>query len=614
MSFADPAVARTLALPVNRWGGNHTDRYNWRIDTWNTGADWFFENIAGCWWDCVDDPPADPSQGYRRIVDGDRATGAQTLLTLPMVGWVAKEAAYRQPLPCSFPVTAFPLQWSFDSTTTGVCGDGLASDGQTRLLADPALVNERSDAQLSADWIADIKARYGAGAVRWYGLGNEPALWDETHRDVHPQPTTSGELLSRSIALATVVKDADPGAQVLGLSEWGWPHYFESAAEEAGRPDPAKPAGVPLVGWFLDGMRAAGEARGQRLLDYLDLHYYRQGGSSTDVTRSLWDPAYVDPSWIGERIALIPRMRAWVEAHYPGTRLALSEYDLSVGDPVTDTLIQADTLGIFARERVDMAVRWDPPAPGDPVLDAFRVYRDYDGAGSRFGETWVHSGSADQSLVAVYGARRGSDGSLTILLVNKSGQPRSSALTLGGLPPAGRRAAQTWSWTAAAPALAQGADVALAGDGATTVELPARSLTLLVVPEDRSDDVVVPPPSAPPVPRITPRPPGPAPGSALPADRQAGRRRALEIGLPPKRRCIRGTTLRFKLRSPNGKRIRSARVGLRGRRAQRLVGRQLARPVVIRRLPRGSFAVKVHLQLAGERRTHAIERSYTRCR
>ncbi len=79
MSFADPQLAAEIGLPLNRWGGNTTDRYNWRIDTWNTGWDWYFENTSGCWnsadnW--CEHPPSDPSQGYRRILDGDRAVGA----------------------------------------------------------------------------------------------------------------------------------------------------------------------------------------------------------------------------------------------------------------------------------------------------------------------------------------------------------------------------------------------------------------------------------------------------------------------------------------------------------------------------------------------------------
>ncbi|WP_160165522.1 glycoside hydrolase family 44 protein [Conexibacter woesei] len=629
MSFADPAVARELALPLNRWGGNHADRYNWRIDTWNTANDWYFENVAGCWPGCSA-PPAEPAQAYRRIIDGDQATGAQTLLTLPMVGWVAKQAAYSQPLPCSYPIGDFPSQESFDRWN-GVCGNG-RDTARNPLTANPALANEPSDERLSAAWIADIRARYGAGAVRFYGLGNEPGLWDETHRDVHPAPTTSAELLSRSIALAAAVKDGDPGAQVLGFSEWGWPNYFKSAAEEAGRPDPAKPAGVAMAAWFLDGMRAAGEVRGERLLDYLDLHYYRQGDETTDVTRSLWDPTYVDPSWIGQPIQLLPRMRAWVDQHYPGTKLALSEYDLSVSDPFLSTLIQADTLGIFARERVGLAARWDPPGPASVERDAFRVYRNYDGAGGRFGDTWVRSVSDDQARVAVYAAQRSGDGALTVLLVNKSSQPQSSPLTVSGRGGAGGAAVQSWSWSRAAPTLARGADVALAAEGQpTTLALPPRSLTLLVVPAGSAGGGggggggtgeggtgggtgagvgagTRAPPSV-----------GGRPGAA-PVGRAegAGQSPAALIGLPPNRRCIRTSTLRFRLRSPvRGRRIRSARVvvgGPRARGGKRLSGRQLARPVVIDRLPRGRFTVTVHIQLAGERGAKVASRRYARCR
>lgn len=611
MSFADAGVARELALPLNRWGGNHTDRYNWRIDTWNTANDWYFENVAGCWPGCSA-PPAEPAQAYRRIVDGDRATGAQTLLTLPMVGWVAKQAAYSQPLPCSYPSGTFPSQQSVDPWN-GVCGNGRDRSGNP-LTADPALANEPSDEQLSAAWIADIRARYGPGAVRFYGLGNEPGLWDETHRDVHPAPTTSAELLGRSIALAAAVKDGDPGAQVLGFSEWGWPNYFMSAAERAGRPDPAKPTGVAMAAWFLDGMRAAGEARGERLLDYLDLHYYRQGGETTDVTRSLWDPAYVDPSWIGQPIALLPRMRAWVDEHYPGTKLALSEYDLSVSDPYLSTLIQADTLGIFARERVGLAARWDPPGPASVERDAFRVFRNYDGTGGRFGDTWIRSVSGDQARVAVYGAQRSGDGALTVLIVNKSSQPQSSPLTLSGLP--GATAAQAWSWSRAAPSLARGADVALAAAGQpTTLALPPQSLTLLVAAAPGPAGPAGTPPDA--APRTPPAGEG---ARRRPPPRRAVRTPPLadRFGLPSNRRCIRSSTLRFTLRSPlRGRRIRSARVVLGGPRArggQRFSGRRLSRPVVIRRLPRGGFTVTIHLRLAGERGTRVASRRYARCR
>ena len=43
MNGADPALRAELRLPIDRWGGNDKERYNWRIATKNTGKDWFSE-------------------------------------------------------------------------------------------------------------------------------------------------------------------------------------------------------------------------------------------------------------------------------------------------------------------------------------------------------------------------------------------------------------------------------------------------------------------------------------------------------------------------------------------------------------------------------------------
>jgi len=41
MSSADEALAAELGLPVNRWGGNATTRYNWQNNTSNRVSDWY---------------------------------------------------------------------------------------------------------------------------------------------------------------------------------------------------------------------------------------------------------------------------------------------------------------------------------------------------------------------------------------------------------------------------------------------------------------------------------------------------------------------------------------------------------------------------------------------
>src|SRR5262245_35828962 len=87
MNFADAALARELRLPVDRWGGNATTRYNYLNDTSNRASDWYFENIPNE----VADPGALPDGSTaNQFVEKDRATGTKTIMTVPLIGWVPK--------------------------------------------------------------------------------------------------------------------------------------------------------------------------------------------------------------------------------------------------------------------------------------------------------------------------------------------------------------------------------------------------------------------------------------------------------------------------------------------------------------------------------------------
>src|SRR5579884_3326370 len=42
MAYPDQTLAKEIRLPLNRWGGDATTRYNWKVDATNAGDDWFF--------------------------------------------------------------------------------------------------------------------------------------------------------------------------------------------------------------------------------------------------------------------------------------------------------------------------------------------------------------------------------------------------------------------------------------------------------------------------------------------------------------------------------------------------------------------------------------------
>src|SRR5581483_10367793 len=124
LNFADASLAAELALPVDRWGGNSTDAYNWRLHSSNTGNDWFFENLPDCWNDADGWCSDGPVNGAVEFVDKDRRAGAKTLLTLPMMGYVAKDARLDHPFTCGFPASVFPDQDAFDPYDPN-CGNGV---------------------------------------------------------------------------------------------------------------------------------------------------------------------------------------------------------------------------------------------------------------------------------------------------------------------------------------------------------------------------------------------------------------------------------------------------------------------------------------------------------
>ena len=174
-----------------------------------------------------------------------------------------------------------------------------------------------------------LVGRWGTGAnggLRYYILDNEPSIWHSTHRDVHPTGATMDEMRDKMIDYAAQIKAVDPGALVVGPEEWGWSGYLFSGYDQqygsAARLElPARPrahGGVDYLPWLLDQLRQNDAATGQRLLDVFTVHYYPQGGEFSDdvstamqlrrnrSTRSLWDPNYVDETWINDRVQLDP--------------------------------------------------------------------------------------------------------------------------------------------------------------------------------------------------------------------------------------------------------------------------------------------------------------------
>ena len=345
-----------------------------------------------------------------------------------------------------------------------------------------------------------VTAAPGRAGVTYYNLDNEPMLWNSTHRDVHPAGTSYDELRDRTYAYAAAIKAADPGAQTLGPVLWGWVAYFYSGLDVAAggswwdtRPDRKAHGDMPFLPWYLKQMKDYEDLNHVRLLDYADVHMYPQGNnvfsSATDPTtsalrlrstRALWDPTYKDESWINDNVDLIPRLHDWINTYYPGTKTAISEYNFGALGSINGALAEADALGIFGREGLDLATLWDPPTASQPGAYAFRIYRNYDGNRSKFGETSITALSADSGQLSVFASQRGSDGALTLIFINKTGSDLTSPVQVKNY--LGMGYASVYRYSAAKLDGIQTLPGQSIGAGTFNATFAANSITLWVLP------------------------------------------------------------------------------------------------------------------------------------
>jgi len=491
VSRMDAAPTGSLVYPFRRWGGNSTTRYSWEDDADNRGSDWFFFNIPGS------GGPSDSAAD--RFLDDCRARGEEPLLTVPLIGWTARDRVKRW----SFSIAKYGpqsnnecLEADWASWCEEDAGNGMHTDGVTPVTGnDPYDTSRPVTSSFVTGWMAHIASRIGTagqGGLKYYALDNEPMLWNSTHRDVHPAPVDYAEIWQRTQEYAAAIKGQDPNAVTFGPVLWGWCAYFYSAADGCAAGADYNAHG-PFLEWYFSQVEAYRQSHGVRLVDVLDIHYYPQATGvalSDDETggtaalrlrslRSLYDPTYVDESWIGTQVRLIPRMKALIAAKAPGTKLAITEYNWGNDTGLSSALAQVEVLGIFAREGVDYANRWVAPAVGSRVEDAFRLYLNYDGAGSR---VWGDSARAVSAAVDDVGsyALESPDGRLYLVLVNKATAARDAQVTVtGGL----RGDVALYGFEGTAAYGTRG--TVTPSSGAFTVPLPARSARLAVVCLDR---------------------------------------------------------------------------------------------------------------------------------
>ncbi len=476
-----------------RQGGNRFSGYNWETNFSNAGRDW--QHYSDQYLVDFDKEqlaiPGAPALGFAREAAAKNVP--YKITTIQMAGYVAAD--------CDGAVTEAEMapsdRWVEVKPTKG---------------APFSLTPDTTDGYVYMDeyvnyLVQNLGDATTATGYQAYNLDNEPSLWSATHAYMHPEKVTCEEIVTKSVAYASAIKAVDPRAEIFGLALFGLGGYtnFNSA------PDWAEHEAEYdwFVSYYLDEMRKAEEEAGTRLIDVLDVHYYSEAKGQCRVTecedythteciearlqapRTLWDPMYIEDSWIGstlqQHLPVLPSVQHSIDTYYPGTKLALTEYNFGGGNHISGAIAQADALGIFAEQGVYAAHLWNICTSMEFHLAAIDLYTNYDGAGSAFGNTLVETETSDGTLATAYAAIDDADESrVTMVLTNKSlTETQKATITLDG--DADYSSAKIYGITGDSAAIQLLGTVDDITDNTFTVELPALTVVQMEIRSEGTD-------------------------------------------------------------------------------------------------------------------------------
>jgi len=289
-----------------------------------------------------------------------------------------------------------------------------------------SLTPDKNDNYVYTDeFVHYLVTKYGGAdskrGIRFYDLDNEPEYWQYGHKLLHPERPTGPELIEKSIETAEAIKSQDRHALIFALSYGGlrahWNFQNDPGYNRVKNQYPTYTA------WFLKSLKDASNKAGYDLIDVVDLHYYSkaEGISSSgnvetvdkgsndrgvavarmNAPLALWDSTAVEKSVYenennGRPLNVIQGLQNTVDRYYPGLKIAISEYNFGGWNDISGAIAEADFLGIAAKYRVFWASLWNTCPGGKDALPAYqlagiKMFRNYDGKLSTFGDTYVNS-------------------------------------------------------------------------------------------------------------------------------------------------------------------------------------------------------------------------------
>lgn len=425
---------KDVSCTAIRAGGNRFSAYNWETNASNAGSDWqnnsdnyFQQSIP----DELDNTPGGVAINLSQKCS--EKNNAYSLMTLQMVGYVSADM-------------------NGEVTQTEAAPSARWDKVELTKVSEFTLEPDLNDGTVYMDefvnYLVNTLGDSRNGGIMGYSLDNEPGLWRHTHSLIHPEAASCEEIVEKSVTMSKAVKAIDPNAEIFGPALFGYGAFTNFA----GAPDWNEISQNSDYRWFidyyLDELKKAGDEYGVRLLDVLDIHFYTEAKGECgerscnhysqegcvearlNSTRSLWEDGYKEDSWIvdtgAEFFPMLPNLQQSIDKYYPGTKLAITEYDFGGSYDISGGIAEADALGVFAENEVYLATLFAGEA--DYQCAAIDLYTNYDGEGSGFGDTLVFCESDNIDFSTAYASVNGENNDvITLVVTNKSFNKKTTA-------------------------------------------------------------------------------------------------------------------------------------------------------------------------------------------
>lgn len=301
-----------------------------------------------------------------------------------------------------------------------------------------SLVPDKNDDAVYIDeylnYIINYYGKSAFGGISAYSVGGDSFVWSKEF-PLASDNFTVEDYMQKTVDMAEMVKKADSNALVIGggfTSIDSCASFTENAGWSKYKNDYSW-----FVDFYLDEMNKASQQHGKRLIDIIDVKYFPEEKTEYGISiisetsdeankmriqavRALWDGSYSKEGENKEFFPLLPTFQASINEYYPGTKLALTEYNFGGGNSVTGGIAQVEALGCFAEEGVFLACL-SPDKDDDTTYQysAINLFTNYDGNGGEFGDVSVRAENNNAELCSSFAAID-NEGVLNVVLTNKS--------------------------------------------------------------------------------------------------------------------------------------------------------------------------------------------------